>query len=122
VGDLGPEITDYLLLSTFQKRYSSCRTAKVVTDSCSGLSRGYGFVRFGLESEQQRSMVEMQGQLCGARPMRISVAIPRNKFSSPPSPSISYVSSKGPLFNDPHNTTVFVGGLVLPTTEHDLFM
>lgn len=82
VGDLGPDVTDHLLLTTFQSRYPSCRSAKVVTDPVTGLSRGYGFVRFSDEQEQQRSMVEMQGQFCGSRPMRISVATPKSRFGS----------------------------------------
>ena len=40
-------------------------------------SRGYGFVRFGGESDQQRALVEMQGVYCGNRPMRISTATPK---------------------------------------------
>lgn len=40
-------------------------------------SRGYGFVRFGDESDQQRALLEMQGVYCGNRPMRISTATPK---------------------------------------------
>ncbi|TPX56098.1 hypothetical protein PhCBS80983_g04793 [Powellomyces hirtus] len=78
VGDLGPDVTDYLLLQTFQARYMTCKSAKVVTDPASGMSRGYGFVRFSDEMEQQRALAEMQGQFCGTRAMRISMATPKN--------------------------------------------
>ena len=82
VGDLGPDVNDDLLFSIFHEVYGSCKTAKVVTDAMTGLSRGYGFVRFSDESEQQRSMIEMNGKFCGSRPMRISVATPKNRFAS----------------------------------------
>ena len=45
-----------------------------------GQSRGYGFVRFGEESDQQRALVEMQGVYCGNRPMRISTATPKTRY------------------------------------------
>ena len=66
--------------NTFQSRYESTRSAKVVTDPMTGMSRGYGFVRFGSELDQQRAMTEMQGQFCGTRPMRVSVATPKHKL------------------------------------------
>ena len=50
-----------------------------MTDPISGMSRGYGFVRFSDEGDQQRALQEMQGVYCGNRPMRISTATPKNK-------------------------------------------
>lgn len=79
VGDLSPEVTDYMLLTTFQAAYTSVRSAKIMTDPTTGQSRGYGFIRFGDESEQLRSIEELQGVYCGSRPMRLSVATPKPK-------------------------------------------
>lgn len=79
VGDLGPEVNEYVLVSLFQSRFPSCKSAKIMTDPLSGMSRGYGFVRFSDESDQQRALNEMQGVYCGNRPMRISTATPKNK-------------------------------------------
>ena len=79
VGDLGPEVNEYVLVSLFQSRFPSCKSAKIMTDPISGMSRGYGFVRFSDESDQQRALTEMQGVYCGNRPMRISTATPKNK-------------------------------------------
>jgi RNA recognition motif-containing protein len=42
VGDLGPEVNEYVLVSLFQARFPSCKSAKIMTDSMSGQSRGYG--------------------------------------------------------------------------------
>ncbi|KAJ3152119.1 hypothetical protein HDU86_005964 [Geranomyces michiganensis] len=77
VGDLGPDVTDYMLLQAFLPRYLSCKSAKVVTDPTTAMSRGYGFVRFSDESDQQRALAEMQGQFCGSRAMRLSLATPK---------------------------------------------
>ncbi|KAF9105648.1 hypothetical protein BGX27_009509 [Mortierella sp. AM989] len=82
VGDLSPEVTEFMLVSKFQERYVSCRSAKIMTDATTGISRGYGFVRFSDESEQLRALHEMQGVYCGSRPIRISMATPKNKMSS----------------------------------------
>ncbi|KAJ4837429.1 Polyadenylate-binding protein rbp45 [Turnera subulata] len=74
VGDLAADVTDYQLQETFKNVYSSVKGAKVVTDRFTGRSKGYGFVRFGNEAEQQRAMIEMNGQYCSTRQMRIGPA------------------------------------------------
>jgi len=80
VGDLGPEVNEFVLVSLFQSRFPSCKSAKIMTDAMTGQSRGYGFVRFSEESDQQRALVEMQGVYCGNRPMRISTATPKTRY------------------------------------------
>lgn len=74
VGDLASDVTDYMLQETFRAHYASVKGAKVVTDRTTGRSKGYGFVRFGDESEQLRAMTEMNGMFCSTRPMRIGPA------------------------------------------------
>jgi RNA recognition motif-containing protein len=148
VGDLGPEVNEYVLHSLFQNKYPSCKSSKIMSDPISGLSRGYGFVRFTDENEQQRALAEMQGVYCGNRPMRISTATPKNKgpqaggpggpmggamqqggpnmgmygnmgMGAPP---MGYYGAAQPMnqFTDPNNTTVFVGGLSGYVTEDEL--
>ncbi|CAZ80041.1 unnamed protein product [Tuber melanosporum] len=112
VGDLGPEVNEYVLVSLFQSRFPSCKSAKIMTDPVSGMSRGYGFVRFSDEMDQQRALTEMQGVYCGNRPMRISTATPKNKSATGGPPMNQ--------FTDPNNTTVFVGGLSGYVTEDEL--
>ncbi|KAF2429436.1 RNA-binding domain-containing protein [Tothia fuscella] len=148
VGDLGPEVNEYVLHSLFQNKYPSCKSSKIMSDPISGLSRGYGFVRFTDENEQQRALAEMQGVYCGNRPMRISTATPKNKqggtgpaggpmsamqgpmnpggmqFGMPGmgAPPMQYYGAQQPMnqFTDPNNTTVFVGGLSGYVTEDEL--
>ncbi|KAI0200251.1 RNA-binding domain-containing protein [Astrocystis sublimbata] len=79
VGDLGHEVTEFVLVALFQNRFPSCKSAKIMTDQQTGQSRGYGFVRFSSEEDQQRALTEMQGVYCGNRPMRVSPATPKNR-------------------------------------------
>ncbi|KXJ96094.1 hypothetical protein Micbo1qcDRAFT_30842 [Microdochium bolleyi] len=79
VGDLGHEVNEFVLVALFQARFPSCKSAKIMTDQQTGQSRGYGFVRFADEQDQQRALVEMQGVYCGNRPMRVSPATPKNR-------------------------------------------
>lgn len=80
VGDLAIDVTDAMLQETFAGRYSSIKGAKVVIDSNTGRSKGYGFVRFGDENERTRAMTEMNGVYCSSRPMRIGVATPKKTY------------------------------------------
>ncbi len=80
VGDLGPEVNEFVLVSLFQSRFPSCKSAKIMTDAMTGQSRGYGFVRFSEQSDQERALIEMQGVYCGNRPMRISTATPKTRY------------------------------------------
>jgi RNA recognition motif-containing protein len=141
VGDLGPDVNEGILLGIFRNRYPSCKSAKIMTDPLTGMSRGYGFVRFSDSNEQERSLSEMQGVYCGNRPMRISTATPKNRGGPVPgnmggmhagpgpmgmysmgAPPMSYYGAPQPMnqFTDPNNTTVFVGGLSGYVTEDEL--
>jgi RNA recognition motif-containing protein len=143
VGDLGPDVNEHVLLGIFQNKYRSCKSAKIMTDPITGMSRGYGFVRFSDAAEQERSLTEMQGVYCGNRPMRISTATPKNRGGPAPgamgmhgggggpgpmgmysmgAPPMSYYGAPQPMnqFTDPNNTTVFVGGLSGYVTEDEL--
>ncbi|KAK6930726.1 RNA recognition motif domain [Dillenia turbinata] len=91
VGDLAPDVTDYLLQETFRAQYSSVRGAKVVTDPNTGRSKGYGFVKFSDETERNRAMTEMNGVYCSTRPMRISAATPKKTTGF----QQQYVATKG---------------------------
>jgi hypothetical protein len=74
VGDLTAEVDDYSLYQFFSQRYQTVRCAKVVLDD-SGFSKGYGFVRFGSESEQQHALANMTGEMgVGSKPIKVSMA------------------------------------------------
>ncbi|KAL6543171.1 Polyadenylate-binding protein rbp45 [Orobanche hederae] len=119
VGDLAGDVTDYVLQETFKVVYQSVKGAKVVTDRATGRSKGYGFVKFGDEREQQRAMTEMNGVLCSTRPMRIGPAANKKPMTTPTqSQAAPYQNSQGGQGEgDPSNTTIFVGGLDPSVTD-----
>ena len=73
VGDLSSTVTDVVLLDTFRSSFGSAKSAKVIVDD-SGVSKGYGFVRFGDKRERDLAMMEMNGKVCHQSIMRISSA------------------------------------------------
>ena len=80
VGDLTDEVDDYSLYESFQKRYASCKGAKVVLGA-GGVTRGFGFVRFSNQAEQMAALREMQNfSGLGGRPIRVSSATPRKDW------------------------------------------
>ncbi|PPQ95872.1 hypothetical protein CVT26_015564 [Gymnopilus dilepis] len=94
VGDLAPETSNSDLVAVFRnpilglrndrepkfiKPFLSCKSAKIMLDPVTGVSRGYGFVRFTDEADQQRALIEMHGLYCLSRPMRISPATAKFK-------------------------------------------
>jgi len=82
VGDLTPDVDDLELFKFFAARFNTVRTAKVVLDN-NGFSKGYGFIRFGDEKEQQNALASMMGVSgLGAKPIRTSLAVAKNKQSS----------------------------------------
>ncbi|KAK3252701.1 hypothetical protein CYMTET_38017 [Cymbomonas tetramitiformis] len=125
VGDLAPDVNDYVLQETFRVHFPSVRSAKVVTDPATGRTKGYGFVRFGDEAERDRALTQMNGQYCSSRPMRISLATAK-KHSVPatpaaaPAPAAPTGHGDGSAEADLHNTTVFVGGLDPNINEQQL--
>ena len=83
VGDLAPEASNSDLVAVFRnpvlglrndrepkfiRPFLSCKSAKIMLDPVTGVSRGYGFVRFTDESDQQRALIEMHGLYCLSRP------------------------------------------------------
>lgn len=125
VGDLAADVTDYLLQETFKVNYPSVKSAKVVIDRATGRTKGYGFVKFGDQSEQQRAMIEMNGMYCSSRPMRIGVAANKKNLGTQPQGS---TQSQGTYQNgqetqtddDSTNTTLFVGNLDTNVTDDAL--
>lgn len=74
VGDLSPSITDSLLFQAFHNRFPSIVEARVMWDTSSGKSRGYGFVAFREKTEAQTAIDTMNGKVVGNRPVRLNWA------------------------------------------------
>lgn len=72
VGDLGNDVSDELLSSTFQK-YASFSKARVVRNK-DGKAKGYGFVAFADPEDFLKAWKEMDGKYIGSRPCRLKKA------------------------------------------------
>ncbi|KAK3004901.1 hypothetical protein RJ639_018723 [Escallonia herrerae] len=131
VGDLAPDVSDIMLQETFRTHYPSVRGAKVVTDSTTGRSKGYGFVKFVDETERNQAMTEMNGQYCSTRPMRISAATPKKTTGLQQQYAVAKGVYQTPVYApavqpvpvvdyDTNNTTVFIGNLDPNVTEEEL--
>ncbi|CAN8288438.1 unnamed protein product [Cochlearia groenlandica] len=126
VGDLAPDVSDDVLLETFAM-YPSVKGAKVMMDSNTGRSKGYGFVRFGDENERSRALTEMQGAFCSSRQMRVGVATPKRAAAygqQNGSQALTLTGGHGGNGSmsdgESNNSTIFVGGLDADVTEEDL--
>uniref|UniRef100_A0AC35TT57 RNA-binding protein 42 n=1 Tax=Rhabditophanes sp. KR3021 TaxID=114890 RepID=A0AC35TT57_9BILA len=69
-GDLGNEVNDDLLTKTFRK-YPSFQKAKLVRDTRTGKSKGYGFISFRKQEDFIKAMREMDGKYVGNRPIKL---------------------------------------------------
>ena len=78
MGDLATTVTNAELLALFKDGYPSVFETHIIGDSATGLSKGYGFVRFADEDERDRSLQEMQGTALHGRTLRVSVASKRS--------------------------------------------
>ncbi|KAG2013035.1 RNA-binding protein Csx1 [Coprinopsis cinerea AmutBmut pab1-1] len=136
VGDLAPETSNSDLVAVFRnpvlglrndrepkyiRPFLSCKSAKIMLDPVTGVSRGYGFVRFTDEADQQRALIEMHGLYCLSRPMRISPATAKHKNPPAPAPPLSIspfdVSPTGLHLQDPKNQALTVALPLPPQTN-----
>ncbi|TFK43928.1 hypothetical protein BDQ12DRAFT_201230 [Crucibulum laeve] len=136
VGDLAPETSNSDLVAVFRnpvlglrndrepkfiRPFLSCKSAKIMLDPVTGVSRGYGFVRFTDEADQQRALIEMHGLYCLSRPMRISPATA--KFKPPQSispldlPQIQFGGGSAPNSNGIEQSQPVCIALPLPSSS-----
>lgn len=86
-GDLGNDVTDELLTSTFEK-YPSFVKARVVRDKRTSKSKGYGFVSFKDPLDYARAIKEWDGKYLGCRPIKLRKSVWKDR-------SIEVRKSKG---------------------------
>eukprot|EP00004_Rigifila_ramosa_P022120 TRINITY_DN5986_c1_g2_i1.p1 TRINITY_DN5986_c1_g2~~TRINITY_DN5986_c1_g2_i1.p1 ORF type:complete len:401 (-),score=86.45 TRINITY_DN5986_c1_g2_i1:27-1229(-) len=73
VGDLASDVDDKTLLAAFSS-FGTILESRVMWDSSTGRSRGYGFVTFAAKEHAEKAIVEMQGQFLGSRAIRCNWA------------------------------------------------
>lgn len=77
-GDLGNDVTDELLKSTFEK-YPSFVKGKVVRDKRTSKSKGYGFISFKDPVDYARAIKEWDGKYLGCRPIKLRKSVWRDR-------------------------------------------
>jgi len=77
VGDLSSDVSETQLQKAFMENFHSVQSVRIVMDPTTGVSKGYGFVRFGNEDEGREALISMQGVFVGSRPIRVSTATPK---------------------------------------------
>jgi RNA recognition motif-containing protein len=79
VGDLDPTVTEHKLLEFFKSRYPSAFNAKIITDTATKVSKGYGFVKFNSNEEAHRAISEVNGQALLGKSLKVSTAYLKSK-------------------------------------------
>ncbi|KAF9113915.1 hypothetical protein BGX27_000514 [Mortierella sp. AM989] len=122
IGDLSPEINDETLNKAFSV-FGTMTDARVMWDSNSGKSRGYGFAAYKERSDAERAMASMNGQVLGNRAVRCNWASQRgmpgpafNQHGMHQGNSFKMVANQASQMN----TTVYIGNLPPHTTQEDL--
>lgn len=76
VGSLAYATTDDSL-KTFFESIGPVASARVITDRDSGRSKGFGFVEFDNEDDNQKAVDQLNGQELDGRPISVSIARPK---------------------------------------------
>jgi RNA recognition motif-containing protein len=71
IAGIGTDINDEILYNYFSKFYRSVTSAKVIYNINSGLSKGYGFVKFKDANEYERALNEMNGRILNSRIIKV---------------------------------------------------
>ncbi|KAJ5072643.1 polyadenylate-binding protein rbp47c-related [Anaeramoeba ignava] len=116
VGDLPQTVTQVYLKQLFAERYHSVIASKIITDTNTGQSKGYGFVTFTNDEDARRALVEMNGFFLFGGTIRVSTAHSKTSLipnSTPTFPALSTTPATptANITGDASNTTVYVGKL-----------
>lgn len=76
IGSLAYATTDDSLKAFFET-VGPVKSARVITDRDSGRSKGFGFVEFENEDDNQKAIDKLNGQDLDGRAIAVSVARPR---------------------------------------------
>lgn len=129
IGDLAPEVSDAALYNKFNMKYpNQIKQAKVITDSSTRKSKGFGFVKFHSPDIMNRALKEMQGYNIGSKAIRVGLAAGSHvDTSSKPVTKLDHHRVPVPQlqpalnqFTDPNNTSFTIGGLSGRITESEL--
>ncbi|XP_022792939.1 nucleolysin TIAR-like [Stylophora pistillata] len=115
VGDLDPEIENDGLYKAFSA-FGVVSDCRVVKDTASGKSKGYGFVSFVKKEDAEKAMREMKGQQLRGRNIRTNWAARKATVPVTKQLSLDEISRQA----SPYNSTVYVGNLPPGCTDDTL--
>jgi RNA recognition motif-containing protein len=76
---LDVNVSEAKIYEFFKSKYSSVYAAKIITDTTTKASKGYGFVKFTNQDEAQRAIAETNGYNFQGKPMKVSHAYTKTK-------------------------------------------
>jgi nucleolysin TIA-1/TIAR len=121
VGDLSPDIESHQLREAFAP-FGQISDCKIIRDTQTLKSKGYGFVSFVKREEAENAIQSMNGQWIGSRAIRTNWAT--RKPNPPAQPANARFSEQKPMSYDevysqssPTNCTVYCGGITSGLTE-----
>lgn len=74
MGDLDQSVSEEKLRDFFYARYKSVISAKIVIDTISKESKGFGFVQFNDQNESSKAIEEMNGKYLNGRQIKVNQA------------------------------------------------
>lgn len=78
IGSLAYATTDDSLKAHFEQ-IGPVKSARVITDRESGRSKGFGFVEFENDTDNQKAVDQLDGKELDGRPINVSLARPREE-------------------------------------------
>ncbi|KAJ3423408.1 tRNA selenocysteine 1-associated protein 1-related-related [Anaeramoeba flamelloides] len=113
VGDLAQGTTDNMLRETFARFYSSVTSGRVILDTSTGQTKGYGFVNFSNVNDTHRALIAMNWFPINGKPIRVAMAHSKSQLTD----SMGGSDQTNSLVSQGTNTTVSMEELS-SHTEH----
>lgn len=63
-----------MLMAAFSKRYPSVLQAKIIVDPVTRYSKGYGFIKFGSQDDENKAIAEMNEKYLLTKAMKLNFA------------------------------------------------
>ncbi|KAK8813922.1 RNA recognition motif-containing protein [Blastocystis sp. ATCC 50177/Nand II] len=89
IGELEPNVTDSQLYQIFKEKYLSFCGAKIMRETGTNISKGFGFIQFRARDEAETALKQMNGYVINGKPIKLSYASARrwqNEDSKGPTP------------------------------------
>ncbi|EGV64907.1 hypothetical protein CANTEDRAFT_130074 [Yamadazyma tenuis ATCC 10573] len=130
ISGLELDTTEGQVFDAFNSRYpNSVRQVKIIVDTTTGVSRGFGFAKFNSSATQQIVCKEMNGFILNGKPISLGSTVSgvnsRNQDVLSDSVDLNVIQlpqaqPKLSKYSDPENTCIEVSGLSARFTESEV--